>query len=282
MTREHANRIPEKEGQSFSAWTIPTVGDKKKALSSAEKEDRERREKEAKSKGEVVGETVDENQLNGPITAVELERITEEAHQEGYKAGFDQGLKQGAEEGKQKAYEEHKQKLADDCKRLSILAAGLTDPFEQQTQHLHTTVLNTIMSLSASIVKKEFTVGSNEISQLVEQALDALPKSAKDISIHLHPKDIALLEEHFPEKVKSWSLIPDTDISVGGVLVDSRDSKVDFTLENRLAQLEQQFIGGEFTQSGNNNEEVSVRENPITSDYSQKKESDSSDGETES
>ena len=271
MTRDFQNRIPGNEVKSFDTWQVPVIDDPAKILSSAEKEDRERREKEARQKGEVIGEIVEDPELNGPITAAELERITEQAHQEGYQSGFDQGqeqgLKQGREQGQQQAYQEYKQRLSEHCDRLSTIVSGLVDPFEQETQSLQRIVLNSVLALSASVVKREFTVDSSEIAQFVNLALNALPKSAKDIIIHLHPTDIALLEEYFPDKVKQWSLVADTDISVGGVVIDSRYSKVDFSIENQLAQLGQQYIRGELNQTSiENDNESAIHDSRVVDD----------------
>jgi len=132
----NSNRIPGDEGTSFRTWKIPEI-DGGKILPSSQKEARERREREARERGEVIGEDVNSETFNGPITAAELARITEQAHQEGYAAGFAQGhaegVKTGSAEGERAAYGEAKEKLTQYLDSFAHLVDGLNDPFESQT-----------------------------------------------------------------------------------------------------------------------------------------------------
>lgn len=249
-------RIPGDQVNNCRAWLIPEI-DGDNILPSAEKEEREHLEREAQRRGEVLGEDVDSDEINGPITAAELAKITEQAHQEGYAAGFEQGhgegLKQGQASGEQQAYSEKKELLDDHLQRLAALVDGLNDPFEQETGELLNLVLSTVTALAEAVVERELKTSPLEIAQFVEMALAALPAtiSADDdsTSLQLHPDDIAVLQEYYPNKAQHWPLSPNTDLRPGGVVVRHRDCVVNLSLEKRLQTIAQQFLNGELQQA---------------------------------
>ena len=247
---QHPNRIPNDEVSNCKTWKIPEI-DGGNILPSAEKEERERREREARARGEVIGEDVETDQFGGPITAAELEKITEQAHQEGYSRGFEQGyaegIKTGSVEGENKAYGETREQLENNLASLKLLIDGLTDPFEQHTNQLQDFLLTTLMSLVKSVVKRELSIQPQEIESVIELALAVLPKNAREVAIQLHPDDITMLRESFPHKTEAWNLQADPDLSRGGVVVHSKDSLVDFSIEQQLKQLHDKLLRGELT-----------------------------------
>ena len=83
----------------------------------------------------------------------------------------------------------------------------------------------------------------------MELALDALPKSAENLKVFLHPDDIALLQEYYLAKAQHWPLHANPELTRGGVVVESKDSLVDFSIEQRLATLHKQFFDGELQES---------------------------------
>jgi flagellar assembly protein FliH len=225
-----------------------------KVLPSAEKEARERREREARARGEVIGETVERDDFAGPITAAELEKITEAAYQEGYDGGFQQGhmegFKAGSNDGEQQAYAETKQRLTDNLNSLSQLIEGLIDPFESHTERLQEFLLNTVVALAGSVVRRELLLSPVDVSNLIDLAINALPKNNANIAIQLHPDDIAMLRESHPHKAAQWQLQENSDLSRGGVVVRSKHSVVDFSIERQLAMLEEKLLRGELSPAG--------------------------------
>ena len=243
-----SNRIPGEEATDCRTWKIPDIRGGK-ILPSAEKEAREKRERESRARGEIVGEPVSNVEIKGPITAAELQRITDQAHQEGYAEGFKQGhgegLKTGSAEGERLAYAETKERLLKNLNVLEQLIEGLADPFETQTQHLHVFLLKTVMALAESVVRRDLSTDPLDVARLIEQAVNALPKSAADLQIFLHPDDLAMVRELAASKSEHWPLQADSDLSRGGVVVRSKDSLVDYSVESRLAMLGEKFIRGE-------------------------------------
>lgn len=250
-------RIPNTQIDDCQTWAIPEI-DGDKVLPSAEKELRERRAKEQRAKNEVHGEEVEVDEFSGPITAADLEKITEQARQEGYSQGFEQGhsegLKKGSETGEKKAYGECQEKLNEHLTYLSELINGLSDPFEKETHTLQQMVLTTVVSLTQALVQRELATKPLAIDQLINSALQALPNTLQSnidnhIHVHLHPEDIAMLQEYCPEKVNKWSLTPDGDIQRGGVIVKHANGMVNYSLESRLASVTKKFLSGELQEN---------------------------------
>lgn len=264
MNKDHGNRIPGDEVKNFHTWKIPEI-EGGKVLPSAERELRERREREARAKGEVIGESVDTHEYSGPITAAELAKITEQAHREGYAAGFEQGhaegFKTGSQEGQNKAYAEVKTALDANLTSVAKIIDGLTDPFETHTQALQQLLEKTVMSLAASVVQRDIQSQPLEIHRLIEEAIAALPKSASNITICLHPDDITFLEESLPHKAQLWSLRADPGLTRGGVVIQTKDSLIDFSIDRQLKMLEEKWLRGELSVTTDTNLEQSDDQN---------------------
>jgi len=57
-----------------------------------------------------------------------------------------------------------------------------------------------------------------------------------------------MLTELLPHKITQWQLRANNELSRGSVIVHTKDSIIDFTLESRLASLREKFINGELQQ----------------------------------
>ncbi|MGH1472229.1 MAG: flagellar assembly protein FliH [Cellvibrionaceae bacterium] len=266
MTDPHTTRIPNDKTSEYHSWELPQIDDSTNVLSSAEKEDRERRDLERLRGNEVAGETVSSNQYKKPLTAKQISELAESARQQGYqdglKEGSETGYKQGFESGEQKALQNSKEQIEREGERLILLINGLLDPFEKHTEHLENVLFNTIHSLTQTILKREITTDSSHIRDLVKQSIAALPGGSDNISIYVNPDDMALMNDFFIGRAVQWELSGDPSIMPGGCKVQTKESFVDFSVEKRLEQTLEKFIAGEYL--GNpENEILDTPEEPI-------------------
>lgn len=214
-------------------------------VSTAEKEARERKQQELLRANEVVEDVPDPRLPAGPITAEMLQEITESAEAEGFEAGRVKGETEGRldgyEAGKIQALQEMRQKLTEEAERLTMLANTLQHPLQVQDNALEFLLMQTVKKIAAALVKRELYTDSSHILAVVQEALAALPVGSKNLTLHLNPDDLALIENYAQEQNREWSFVGDSGLLPGGCRVESKESLVDFSIETRMASLLDEF-----------------------------------------
>lgn len=221
-----SSRIPAKESTAFTTWQAPEVKDGQ--IIHAEKL------KERGSRGELVN--VDKNDVvYNKMTVAQLEEITLQAYKDvrenAYKEGFEKGQKDGylaGEKAAEKAIKQQTDSLKSSIGELMHFLAGQDNEVEQA-------LVNVATCIASSILRRELSIDSSHIEQVVAEAVAMLPMDAQNITVSLNKSDLALLQDisHIPEE---WKLQLDPSMSAGGCRVVTRQSVVDYTLEEQFQQ----------------------------------------------
>jgi flagellar assembly protein FliH len=162
-------------------------------------------------------------------TVAELEYIHDQAHQEGYAAGYEEGTARGRLE----------------ALRLSTLAENL----EQGLAQLDTAVAEELLALSIEIarlmVRRELAHKPEGIVDIVREALAQLPHG--HALIHLHPDDASLVREYLGEQLAHGGnrIVDDDQVSSGGCRIEASGSQIDATLQTRWRRILQNLGCGE-------------------------------------
>lgn len=248
------NRIPAEDLEAYEAWVLPPIGgDHKRVLPSAQREASERRTEQQKRRNEKVEDVEYKGQKSG-LSAGALQAIVDEAEQEGrqrgYQTGFDQGRSEGYEVGQKQGREEMRQGLAAEQQRFQHLIQSLREPLEEQDQALEKLLLDTICALTRSLVKRELLTDSSHILTEVKAAVAVLPTGSEQIRIFLNPDDLALVETYAEEQGLDWQFMDDEQLLPGGCRVETTQSRVDFSVEQQLAQQLEAFVNHQLGQDG--------------------------------
>jgi flagellar assembly protein FliH len=242
-----ANRIPFEEIQQATTWTLPSLGSGK-IVPSVKKQN----SREEKDSGKVLIEEVPDAPIK-PLTAEQLQQITAQAEQEGRERGYQEGLQKGYAEGEkkgqlkgeQKAYGEVKAALEDQKQRFQSIADALFDPMKTQDVRLENWVLDMAVHLAKHLLNRELTEDPSSLFHLVERAVGSLPAGAKNIRVYLHPDDVELAHEAFANMGRDWNFYADIHLSRGGCRVETDQSQVNYSVEQRLRSMLEQanFLG---------------------------------------
>lgn len=237
------NRIPFEEIESFSSWKLPTLNDAPRTVSSTKRPAPKRGKVAQNGHVEDLG-----NQMVHPMTAQQLQEITREAEREGreqgYQDGYQEGLKagesKGTKQGEQKAYEEHRSALTERMARLAELIEALHEPVQEQDQVLENLLVDMAVNFAEHLINKELNEDPSSVFHLVQQAVSSLPTGVDNIRLYLHPDDVELVHEAFANQGRDWRVSPDEQMSRGGCRVESKQSLVDFSIKQRIAQMLEQ------------------------------------------
>ena len=172
-----------------------------------------------------------EDSARRPVTVEEVEDIQRRAYEEGFARGQREGLAAGAET----------------VARLQALLRALEAPLADLVPELEESLLLLAKALARQLVRRELKQDPAQVVGVVRDAVAALPGAARDIRVHLHPEDAALLRELLaPEQGESpWRLVDDPCLSRGDCRVETETSRIDATLEQRLTAIVTQALGGD-------------------------------------
>ena len=236
---KHSNRIPFEELDAVSSWSIPSLDGGGRVVPSAQREAQDK----PRGKGERV-EDVDPADL-APMTAEQLEMIAEQAekegrekgYKEGYEKGYSEGEGKGLKHGETKAYKEKKQELEEQIERFKHMAESLMEPLQMQEAAIENILLEMVMQISRHLINKELSEDPSSVFQLIDKAVASLPAGSSHLKIYLNPDDLEPAHEAFSAQQNEWRFIADPKLQRGGCRVESTESLVDYSVENRLAAL---------------------------------------------
>ena len=156
----------------------------------------------------------------GP-TVAELEEIQRQAREEGYAAGL--------AEGRAAAKLQLDERLA----RLEAILvaaarplAGLDDAVERELALLATTI-------ARRVVGRELRLDPALVVAAVREAAAALPAATRELRVHCHPDDLALLGE-LGASEPHWRFLGDPLLQRGDCLLDTPRSRLDARVQTRL------------------------------------------------
>jgi flagellar assembly protein FliH len=150
-------------------------------------------------------------------TADDIERIHNDAHKQGYAAGYEEGTARARIEAlRLHTLVEH-------------LDAALTD-FDQQVAEQ---LLQLALGVARQVVRQTIAVRPTAILDAVRDALLQLPH--QHAAIYLHPEDASLVRTYLGDQLTHTGhrLFEEASISRGGVRIEAGGSHLDATVETR-------------------------------------------------
>lgn len=164
-------------------------------------------------------------------TAEEIESIQREAWEEGYRAGHAEGVAAGQDE------------IEAQAARWRELVDSLAQPLDSAEGALEAALLELSLALTRQLVRRELKAQPDEIIPVVREALQALPAAASEVVVRLHPEDAALVEPTLQSPSSTWRIEKDGSLARGGCVVVTPTSRIDATLDRRIAQLMANVLG---------------------------------------
>ena len=168
-------------------------------------------------------------------TVAGLADLQEEAHKE----AFEQGLAEGRAAGRAEVHAQ--------VERLSGMFYDLAKPFETLDAEVERELLTLAMALARQIVRRELKTDPTQIIGIIREAIAALPVAAREVRVHLHPEDAAVVREHLAptESERAWTIVEDPVMARGGCQVSTNTSRIDMRLETRLGAILSELLGTE-------------------------------------
>ena len=202
-------------------------------------------EVKAPSQGGFSQQTIASNQdnvvgqrMHRAMSTEQLAKIKLQAEQEGFQQGRASGYEKGYIEGEQRAKAIVEQlaseQLAAQQASLSGLINSIVNPLANQSNELKQTLTELVEAISQQLCERELQVDNTSIATVVGLAVDALPVTETELTLFLHPKDLATLKS-MPEFIQpDWQLCARDSLELGDCLIESENSLVDFRRSTRF------------------------------------------------
>jgi flagellar assembly protein FliH len=171
----------------------------------------------------------------GYLTASHLEDVQKQAYEEAYTEGYAAGLKAGEVE------------LSQRVARFDQLLASLARPYELLDESVEKHLVDLAIAIARQLFRRELRVDPSHIIGVVREAIQLLPGSSRDVTVKLHPEDMALVEELLakPEGKRAWSVAEDPLIDRGGCKLVTQNSQIDAQVEKRFEAVVTSIVGDE-------------------------------------
>jgi flagellar assembly protein FliH len=180
--------------------------------------------------------------FRGGPTVARLEAIEREAFEQGFAAGREQGLQSLQAE------------IAKRCGELDVKVAALdavlallAKPLADLDASIEREVSQLALAIAKQLVRRELRVDPTQVIGIVRHTVSLLPVASRDIRVHLHPEDAAIVNERLaqPNGEREWVLVEDPLLARGSCRVTTNTAAIDARLEARLAAAAAVLLGEE-------------------------------------
>lgn len=252
---QNKKRIPASENVAYTHWEMPDLTGVKRRIA------QRLSEFDQQEKTQIEEEEVVEPALP---SSEEIEALKEEARKEGYAAGFAEGNNAGQEEGRALGYQEGEktgeetgfqsgyqrglnqaeQEVDQQLARLQSLIERLQGPLAALDHEVESALLSLVDLVCRAILRREITLDRSFLAEVLQEAVAALPAGHQRLRIFLNPEDLNLAEAACEDLLEDYRLVGDPEVTLGGVKIETLQSLVDSTLENRYKKIIEKLLSG--------------------------------------
>lgn len=164
-------------------------------------------------------------------TAEELERIHQEAWQEGFDLGKEEGRKSGFEAGRKdgETYARH----------LRALTEALETERLRQDEEVAQEILTLALSVAQQIVGASLRIKPDLILETIREALLTMPSLSGHYRVVVHPESAQVVKDWLSNEHNhlSWKVVEDSHMELGGFRFESAHSELDASMPTRWREV---------------------------------------------
>jgi flagellar assembly protein FliH len=165
-------------------------------------------------------------------------KVQDDAFAQGHAVGVAAGQAEFA--AKNQALQQH-------IDALDSAIQFLAKPLEQLDAQVERELVNLALTVAKHLVRRELKIDPAQVIAIIRETVALLPAAARDVRVHLHPEDAALVRERLaaPQAERAWTIIEDPMLARGGCKVTTDTANIDARLETRIASVVASLLGDE-------------------------------------
>lgn len=156
-------------------------------------------------------------------TADELQRIQQQAYQEGFAAG----MKDGRAESHAIA------------QRMQTVMQALHRSMSQFEEEMAREIMNLALDIAQQMVRSSLEADPDIVLAVVREAIESLPQTYQHPTLALHPQDAQLVREMLADEYQGevWRVQEDPRMERGGCRVETGATEIDANMEGRWQRI---------------------------------------------
>ena len=174
------------------------------------------------------------------VNVMHLSAVEREAWHHGYKDGHVEGVRKGEAE-LAKRIAEVDVKIA----ALEAIIGTLARPLEELDAEVETELTRLALTVAKHLVRRELKIDPTQIIGIIRHTVSLLPLAARNIKVHLHPDDAAIVREKLARASgeQDWTLAEDPLMARGGCRLTTDNSSIDARFETAIAAVLSGLLG---------------------------------------
>ena len=175
-------------------------------------------------------------------TVSEIEDVERRAYEEAFEKGREAGLAAAKAES-----EKHLKALKTQVERMEATIGQLAQPLAQVDAEVEEQLLTLSLTIARQLVRRELKADPAQVIAIVRETVALLPAAARDVRVHLHPEDAAVVRERLaaPTADRAWTMVEDPVMTRGGCKVTTDTAVIDARVETRLNEVIAAMLGEE-------------------------------------
>ncbi len=175
-------------------------------------------------------------------TVGELEDVERRAYDEAFAMGREAGLA-AAKAETQKALTQ----LSAQVRQLEAIVSLLSRPLQAMDQDVEQQLTQLALMVARQLVRRELRLDPAQVIAVIRETVALLPAAARDVRVHLHPEDAAIVRERLatPAAERAWTIVEDPVTTRGGCRVTTDTAHIDARLETRINAVITSLLGDE-------------------------------------
>ena len=175
-------------------------------------------------------------------TVQELEDVEKRAYEEAYAKGRAEGLASAEREMRPQL-----QQLQARIERLDSIIGTLARPLHEMDVVVEDQLVQLALTVAKHLVRRELRIDPSQVIAIIRETVALLPASTRDVRVHLHPEDAAVVREKLaaPAGERVWTIVEDPVMGRGGCRVTTDTAQIDARLETRIGTVVSALLGDE-------------------------------------
>lgn len=175
-------------------------------------------------------------------TVQELEDLEQSTYDEAFAKGRAEGLAAAERETRP-----HLQQLQARVERLDAIINSLARPLQDLDPEVEEQLLQLALTIGRHLVRRELRIDPSQVIAIIRETVALLPASARDVRVHLHPEDAAVVREKLAAPVgeRAWTIAEDPVMGRGGCRVSTETAQIDARLDTRIGSVISALLGDE-------------------------------------
>jgi flagellar assembly protein FliH len=174
------------------------------------------------------------------VNVMHLEAVERDAWEQGLAAGHAEGVRRGEAELAKRVNEMNAR-----CVALEAIIGTLAKPLEQLDNQMEQELTRLTLMIAKHLVRRELRIDPSQVIGIIRHTVGLLPLASRDVRVHLHPEDAAIVREKLaqPAGEREWILGEDPLLARGGCRLTTAVSSIDARLESRVADALNTLLG---------------------------------------